>query len=129
MDNLLSFLGLMRRAGAISPGAERAAASCHAGKARLVLLASDAAANTRKAALRACEAAGIGICILPWDKQTVGASLGINDCAVFSIDDKGFALSMKEKLAQAYPTESASRETAGQKTQRRKDTIAKRGNV
>jgi len=129
MDNLLSFLGLMRRAGAISPGAERAIASCRAGKARLVLLASDASANTCKAVRRTCEAEGVGMCALPWDKQTIGASLGMNDCAVFSIDDKGFALSMKEKLGRAYPPGSASRDAAGQQTQSRKDTTAKRGNV
>ena len=52
MDNLLSFLGLMRQAGAISPGTERALTSCRDGKARLVLLASDTADNTRKVALR-----------------------------------------------------------------------------
>ena len=129
MDNLLSFLGLMRQAGAISPGAERALASCREGKAHLVLLASDTADNTLKAALRTCEAEGIDVVYLPWDKQTVGASLGMNDCAVFSINNKGFALSIKEKLARAYPPDSTVKKTGGQSMEGRKDTTAKRGNV
>ena len=46
-EELLGFLGLMRRAGALAVGAEDAYDAARMGKARLLCLAQDAARNTR----------------------------------------------------------------------------------
>ena len=46
----LGFLGLMRRAGKLSAGEEGVRQSVRAGKAKLILLASDASPNAQKRA-------------------------------------------------------------------------------
>ena len=46
-EKALKLLGLMRRANAIQPGEDRAGEAVQAGKARLLLLASDAAVSRR----------------------------------------------------------------------------------
>ena len=47
---MLGLLGLMRRAGAISPGEDQAAEAVRAGKGKLLLLASDVSDNARRKA-------------------------------------------------------------------------------
>ena len=49
-EKALKRLGLMRRANAIRPGEDRAGEAVQAGRARLMLLASDAADNARRRA-------------------------------------------------------------------------------
>ena len=49
-EKALKLLGLMRRANAIQPGEDRAGEAVQAGKAKLLLLASDAADNARRRA-------------------------------------------------------------------------------
>ena len=49
-EKALKLLGLMRRANAIQPGEDRAGDTVQAGRAKLLLLASDAADNARRKA-------------------------------------------------------------------------------
>ena len=47
MPNSLNVLGLARKAGFVEAGEEAAGAACRAGKARVLLVASDASANAQ----------------------------------------------------------------------------------
>ena len=54
-DKALKLLGLMRPAGAIEIGADRAAEAAHAGKARVLVLASDISETAARNAAYALE--------------------------------------------------------------------------
>lgn len=99
-EELLGFLGLMRRAGALALGAEDAFDAARMGKARLLCLAQDAARNTRDgmknaAAQREPE---MPLLELDADKALLGKALGCGQCAAFALLDTGFALSFCKKL-------------------------------
>lgn len=99
-EELLGFLGLMRRAGALALGAEDAFDAARMGKARLLCLARDAARNTRDgmknaAAQREPE---MPLLELDADKALLGKALGCGQCAAFALLDTGFALSFCKKL-------------------------------
>lgn len=99
-EELLGFLGLMRRAGALALGAEDAFDAARMGKARLLCLAQDAARNTRDgmknaAAQREPETP---LLELDADKALLGKALGCGQCAAFALLDTGFALSFCKKL-------------------------------
>lgn len=121
MDNILSLLGLALRAGRLAAGEEPVGAACHAHKAYLVLLASDAADNSVRRAVHFC-AAGNGICLTaPLTKEELGSCLGRKTCAMLAITDVGLAASVAEKLAQTDPEAyGEARDTLVQKAARAK---------
>ena len=97
MDNISSFLGLVRKAGRVDIGEEPVGAACRSGKAYLLLLAADAADNSVR---RATHFAGerIPILTVPLDKEALGLALGRPPCAMISISDVGFAAAMGKRL-------------------------------
>ena len=62
MDKLLNLIGLAKKAGKLEVGEEPAGAAARSKHARLILIASDAADNTRRRALHFGEA-GECICL------------------------------------------------------------------
>ena len=97
----LSFIGLMKRAGALIPGADGIYDAARAGSLiRLILLASDAGPNTKKGLLNAKEECGAPMIILEATKAQLGAILGQKECAAAAITDTGFAKALCEKLGQ-----------------------------
>ena len=70
MDKLLNLIGLAKKAGKLEVGEEPVGAAARSKHARLILIASDAADNTRRRALHFGEA-GECICleIPPWRKS------------------------------------------------------------
>ena len=97
-DAVLSVLGLARRGGNLAMGEEPAAEACRTGRARVVLLAADAADNTVR---RARRLAGekVPLVQLPQDKGQVGFALGRASCAVLAVTDPGLAALVLAKLA------------------------------
>ena len=88
----LSFIGLMKRAGALIPGADGIYDAARAGSLiRLILLASDAGPNTKKGLLNAKEECGAPMIELDATKAQLGAILGQKECAAAAITDTGFA--------------------------------------
>ena len=105
MDSLLSLLGLAKKAGRLEVGEEPVGAAARARKARLILLASDAADNSAR---RAQHFADAGACILlrlPATKDELGSAVGRSSVAMTALTDVGFAEAVAKKLAAIDPVQ------------------------
>ena len=131
MDNLLSFIGLMRRAGALTTGAEASFDACRTGRARLIVTAADASPKTRAAAAEAAAERGTPHIALPQGKADIGRALGVGDCAVFTVCSTGFAAALCEKAGCTEPLEALERRMRREQKKSRPrgqaDTSARRG--
>ena len=128
MDKLLNLIGLAKKAGKLEAGEEPAGAAARAKHARLILIASDAADNTRRRALHFGEA-GECICLaVPADKAELGHALGRTSCALLAVTDIGLAEAIAKKLAEsdeAHYGEAARRLTVkAQRAQERRREMA-----
>ena len=94
-DASLRYLCMARKAGRLELGEEPVKAACLSGRARLVLLARDAAEHTR----RRCTRYAAPRCALPYDKTRLGQALGRGSCAVLAVTDPGFAAVIQKTLA------------------------------
>ena len=102
-EDVLSLLGLTRKAGRLEMGEEPTGAVCRSRKAAVVLLAEDAAPNTCR---RAAHFGELGKCLwlpLPCSKAELGRSLGRSSCAMLAVTDAGFAAALVKKLRTAMP--------------------------
>ena len=107
MDKLLNLIGLAKKAGKLEVGEEPVGAAARSKHARLILIASDAADNTRRRALHFGEA-GECICLeIPPTKEDLGRALGRTSCALLALTDIGFAEAIVKKLAAVYPERNA----------------------
>ena len=88
-----------RRAG----GAARGGAPARARHARLLLVASDAAANTRRRCAHFAEAGAVPWAELPFTKEELGGTVGRSSCALAAVTDIGFASSLAAKLSALNP--------------------------
>lgn len=120
MDNLLTFIGLMKKAGALAIGAEHGYDAARAGRARLVLLACDCAKNTRDGAANAIEEGGCPLVTLPYTKLQLGSALGQRECAALAVTDTGFALSLAQKLGLKEETDILSAKLEREKRRKAK---------
>ena len=103
MNNALSLLGLARKAGRIEIGEEPVGAACRARRARLVVLACDAAEHSARRAEHFSQSGG-ALCVhLPFTKEELGGILGRSSCAMAALTDAGMAASLLKKLAAADP--------------------------
>ena len=129
MDNALRLIGLARKGGRVEVGEEPVAAATRAHKARLVVLASDAADNTLRRASRFALSAGVPVLQSPYTKGELGLAVGRSSCAMLALTDYGLAASFARKLAEtdgeqygetaAELEEKAQRALQRQKEQRR----------
>ena len=128
MDKLLNLIGLAKKAGKLEVGEEPVGAAARSKHARLILIASDAADNTRRRALHFGEA-GECICLeIPPTKEDLGRALGRTSCALLALTDIGFAEAVAKKLAEsdeAHYGEAAKRLTikAARAAERRKERL------
>ena len=127
-DHTLNTLGLALRSGSLAVGEEPAAEACKARRARVLLLASDAADNTADRAARLAEQNDIPLAVLPYEKSRVGFHLGRSVCALLAVTDAGFAALLTKGLAAAHPERygALAEQLAGraERTQRRKKARA-----
>lgn len=100
MENseILSLLGLMRKANALSVGAEDTAESCGLKKARIVLSSSDASASTLRWMRTITSEKDIPYIPLKIGKAELGGALGVGECAACAICDTGFAITLCKKI-------------------------------
>lgn len=103
MDNLLSLIGLAKRAGRLEIGEAPVGAAARAKKAKLLLLASDAAENSQRRAGHFAEQGNCPLLTLPNTKAELGKALGRTSCAMLALTDVGLAASMTKKLAMLNP--------------------------
>lgn len=105
MDQVLSMLGLAKKAGRVETGEEPVGAAARARKARVILVARDAGPSSQR---RAFSFAQTGACLcltVPADKDALGRALGRTSCAMCAVTDIGFAQSLVQKLAAADPAQ------------------------
>lgn len=96
MNKLLSMLGLAKRAGKISIGAFICEKAIKSKSARLVILATDASTNTKKAISDACNNKKVRL-IEYSDMASLGKAVGASaDRAVISVNDNNFAKAISD---------------------------------
>ena len=111
-DNILSLLGLALRGGRLVMGEEPVEGVARARDARVLLLAADAADNTRR---RVEHFADAGQCIwvrIPYTKAELGRAVGRSSAAILAVTDIGLAAAVARRLAELDPArygESAAR--------------------
>ena len=102
-DPILHLLGLAKKAGRLEIGEEPVGAACRSRQARLVLLAADAAPNTRRRAAHFGQAGNVLWLETPFPKSELGLILGRSSCAMLALTDAGLAANLAEKLAARDP--------------------------
>ena len=90
-DPILHLLGLAKKAGRLEIGEEPVGAACRARQARLVLVAGDAAPNTRRRCAHFGEAGNVLWLEVPFSKAELGACFSRTSCALLALTDAGFA--------------------------------------
>ena len=103
MEKILSMIGLAHKAGRVEIGEEPVGSAARAKKARIILVAGDAAASSVR---RAMGFANTGSClclVIPASKEELGRALGRTSCAMAAITDMGFANAIAKKLAALDP--------------------------
>ena len=127
MDNndILTFVGLIRRAGHLAVGADDVAESCVKGKARIVLLPDDTAANTVKWMEAAVERKEVPILRPGITKKDLGEALGVGSCAVAAVCDTGLAITLSKKLEMTELTALLEQKLAREKRRKAKKLAGK----
>lgn len=101
----LNYLGIMRKAGACAVGETDCGATCRAGKAKVLLVASDASENARSRARGFVYGRGIPLVELPFAKFELAGLLGRGMTAMIAVTDLGLAEAFMRTLAAEDPRE------------------------
>ena len=133
-EKALHLLGMMRRANALSVGEVNTGACAREGKAKLLLLASDASGNARDRAESFAAGRGLTLVELPFTKEDFSAAVGVSGGSMAAVTDLGFANALLVLLAGEEPERyGAAAEAVGQRwraaqkaAQPRKKGIGKR---
>ena len=124
MDNILSFLGLMKKARALAIGAESAVLMTELGTVRLLVLPKDAAKNSASSVKRASEEWEVPLLELEAEKSQLGEALGQKECAALGITDTGFALALCQKVQNTELAEQLTLRLEREKKRMAKKTAA-----
>lgn len=95
----ISFLGLAMKAGKVEVGEEYIAMSARAGKAKIILTASDAGHNALVRAENAAKAGHCPVAALPFTREELGAALGKAEVSCAAVTDISFASAFVDKLS------------------------------
>ena len=96
-DKVLSLIGLAMKAGRCTSGETMTENETKLGRARLVIVASDASDNTKKKFRDMCKFYRVPICFYG-DKDTLGHAMGKEFRASLAILDEGFATGIQKEL-------------------------------
>lgn len=96
-DRLLSILGLCRRAGKLTSGADPVVDAINDGKAFVVLMASDFSPNSKKNILKASSQSSVKIFDINRTKDEVGFAIG-KYTGVVAVTDRGFSDKIQELI-------------------------------
>ncbi len=100
MDKVLGMIGMAKRAGKVSAGAELAENDIRRGKSKLIIIAGDISQNGRKAITDACRYRNVAF-IECGDKAALGRYTGTEARTVVSVNDAGFAKAILKKYDEA----------------------------
>lgn len=96
----LGLLSISRKGGNIVYGEETVGAQTRAGRARLVILASDAGGHTLRRAKSFVAGTAQPIVTVPFGKDELGDALGTTSCAIAAITDVRLAQAFVKTLGQ-----------------------------
>lgn len=100
MDKALNYMALARKAGLIELGEEPVGAIARAGKAYVILVASDASDHTWRRA-KSFAAGTEQQCIrIPYTKDEMGMAIGRTSLAIAAVTDAALALALVQSLDQ-----------------------------
>ena len=99
----IPLLGLALRGGRLAAGEDAVTDTVRAGKARLLLLASDASDRTRRYTASLAAEGQVLLLSLPCTKGELGRGLGRGDTAVAALTDAGLAAAVGQRLAMLDP--------------------------
>ena len=119
-NNLLAFIGLMKKAGSLAIGGENAYDAARTHKARLMVLAQNAGDNTMGQAQAVAKQYRVPHITLPCSKEELGGALGMRECAAFAVTDTGFALSLCRKCQMEETAQALSERLAREKKRKQK---------
>ena len=91
-DKALGLLSLARKAGRIEVGEAPVSIAARAGKARLVLVASDASDHTLRKTQNLVAGTKQPLLKVPYDKDTLGNTVGYSAISVCALTDPALAL-------------------------------------
>ena len=103
MPDSLKLLGIVKKAGFLEIGEDSSGRAVRAGKARLILTASDASDNSRARAKNYANAGNVPHLILSNTKYEIGLEVGRGSPGMLTITDIGLAASFVKKLAAENP--------------------------
>lgn len=130
MDKVLQLLSLSRKAGKAELGEEPVGAAARAGKAYVILVASDAGEHTWRRG-KSYAAGTQQQCVrLPYTKDEMGQAIGRTSLAMAAITDPALALSLVQSLPNSSSEVLEVLTAAVQRNkQRQKEACAHRKNV
>ena len=132
-DKALKLLGLMRPAGAIEIGTDRAVDAVRSGKARALLLASDITETGARKAAFALEGKSAAQVKLPFTRDELSDALGVGDCMMAAVTDMGFAEALLAQLAaedaESYGELAAALAAKSEKMRRRRSEKGRQGHA
>ena len=105
MERILSLLGLAHKAGRVEIGEEPVGSAARAKKARIILVAGDAAASSVRRAMGFANAGSCLCLVIPATKEQLGRALGRTSCAMAAVTDIGFANALMKLLVELSPGE------------------------
>ena len=91
MSNVLSSLGLIRKAGHLIYGSDAVTDAVRNGKANIVIVACDASDNTKKRVSDKSNTYGVRYEEIPFTRAEIGQALGKPSCACAAICGDDFA--------------------------------------
>ena len=103
MDKARRYLGLARKAGLLVTGEESCGDTVAAGKAKLLLLASDASPTAAKRARSFLAGHRAPLETLPWEKESLSALLGKRGCSMLCFTDLPLAARFASAMAEELP--------------------------
>ncbi len=128
MSNAINYLSIAKKAGALEMGETNAGAAVRGGKARLLLLASDASDNARRRAENFVYETNTPLVVTPFSKAQLSDATGANGCSMAAVTDIGLAAVFMSALAESEPSYKDTAELMVQKNekalQRRRESQA-----
>jgi len=103
IEQLLSTIGLALKAGKVEVGEEPVGGVARAKKARVILLAQDAAPSSVRRAMSFAQSGNCLCLTIPASKDALGSALGRTSVAMCAVTDIGFADALAKKLAAFDP--------------------------
>jgi len=129
-DRALGLLGLAKKGGNLQLGEENVGAASRAGRARLIILASDAADNSARRARTFTRDGRVPCLSVPYSKSALGGALGRAVCAMAAFTDAALALAFVRALPEQDEALLAELERRTERVrQRRREEKAHRFNV